>query len=265
MNILPLSAMLVILGLQTACVSAPDRKVGYGGRAWSLAEIFPEGPNRDLAAAAAAGSLRGIDRALKAGADINFRGTHCLTPLWWASWDQNLRGFTYLLERGADPNVVPTESWPLMYLIADAMWPVGFLKAALAHGGNPNLPDRQGATPLHRAMVLGTREHFDALLAAGAFINKEPGSRSYGPMLGAVTARRYEYVLRLLELGADPRERDNMGYDLATRIGMAPFDPNSKQWEWRERVIRFLRKEGIEAHPPSNEGPRTAPLPSDLR
>ena len=82
----------------SGCAYSPTRKVGYGGDKWSLADVFPAGPNRELAAAAASGDLAGIDRALKAGADVNFRGANGFTPLWWSAWDQNLKGFTRLLE-----------------------------------------------------------------------------------------------------------------------------------------------------------------------
>jgi hypothetical protein len=247
------------------CANSPDRMVGYGGEKWSLADIFPEGPNRELAAAAAAGDLSGIDRALKAGANVNFRGAYDLTPLWWAAWDQNLRGFTRLLERGADPNVVPSKNSPLMNNISEAFWPVGFLKAALAHGGDPNMMDRNGRKPLTAAMQQGTREQVDLLLAAGASVNRLPGERGAGPVFAALMARRFDYVLMLLQKGADPNARDLKGGDLAYLIGLFPYDPNSEHYVWRERVIRFLKSKGIEAHPPPNEGKRTKALPADLR
>lgn len=266
--------MLAVAMVLAGCASTPTRQVGYGGETWSLSDISPEGPNRALAAAAAAGNPAGIDRALKAGADVNFRGAGGLTPLWWATWDQNLTGFTELLKRGADPNALPQgdefksrsyQPEAVMLLIAQASWNPKFLKAALAHGGNPNLQDRKGMNTLASAIAQGTREHVDLLLAAGANVNREPGSKYPGPIFDAVMSGRYDYVLQLLELGADPREKNSKGRDLATYIGLFPYNPNGVQYEWRERVIRFLRKEGIEARPPPNEGPRTKPLPPDLR
>ena len=249
----------------TSRAYSPMRQVTYGGEKWSLADIFPEGPNRDLAAAAASGDRRGIDHALKAGATVNFRGTHNLTPLWWASWDQNLGGFKRLLELGADPNVVPEKNRPVMHNIAEALWPVTFLRAALAHRGDPNLADTGGRTALLCALMQGKPEHVDLLLTAGASVNRQPGSTVSGPVFGAAMAGRYDYVFKLLEMGADPREQDRSGRDLAAYIGMFPYNPNSEHYEWRERVIRFLRKQGIEAQPPKNEGTRTKALPRDLR
>jgi ankyrin repeat protein len=202
---------------------------------------------------------------LKAGANVNFRGAYDLTPLWWAAWDQNLRGFTRLLERGADPNVVPSKNSPLMNNISEAFWPIGFLRAALAHGGNPNLADKNGRDPLTAAMQQGTRAHVDLLLAAGANVNQRPGEQSAGPIFSAVMAGRFDYVLMLLERGADPTAKDRTGKDVARLIELFPYDPNSEHYVWRERVIRFLKSKGIEAHPPPNEGKRTKALPADLR
>jgi ankyrin repeat protein len=263
---------LVFTMIHTGCAAySPTRKVGHGGEKWSLADIFPAGPNRDLAAAAAAGDRGGIERAVKAGAQVNFRGTHDLTPLWWASWDQNLAGFTRLLELGADPNIVPTRMEPVMlepvmHQIVQLQTPIGFLRAALRHGGNPDLHDRSGRRVIHPALILGTREHVDTLLAAGINVNRVPedGTGS-GPLHTTVMARHYDYALLFLEKGADPREKSRTGNDLATFIGQFPYNPNGEQYEWRERVIRFLRKQGIEAQPPPNEGKRTKPLPADLR
>ena len=249
----------------TGCAYSPTRKVGYGGDKWSLADVFPAGPSRELAAAAASGDLAGIDRALKAGADVNFRGANGFTPLWWAAWDQNVKGFTRLLERGANPNAVPTENSPVMNNIAEVFWPVEFLKVALAHGGKPDLAAKNGRRPLTAAMQQGTREHVDALLAAGASINALPGERGGGPVFAAMMAGRFDYVLLLLEKGADPAVKDNLGRDLAYYIGMFPYDPNSDHYLWRERVIRFLAGKGIVANAPVKERKRTKPLPADLR
>lgn len=249
-----------------------SRKVGYGGETWSVDEIFPEGPHRDLAVAAAKGDLKGMDRAIKAGADVNYYGKGNLTPLWWTTWDQNLKGFSRLLELGADPNVVlETAAFesrnykpdPVMILISQEFWDIKFLKAALAHGGDPDMG--YGRHPLAAAIQDGTREHVDALLAAGASVNRLLGNRERGPVFAAIFGGRFDYVLLLLERGADPFEKDHSGRDLAQLIGMFPYNADSDQYVWRERVIRFLRTKGIEASPPLNEGKRTKPLPSDLK
>ena len=256
--------LLALVTLDFGCVHSPDQKIGYGGKSWSLTEIFPAGPNRDLAAAAAVGDLSGIDHALSSGADVNFRGANDLTPLWWAAWDQNLAGFTHLLERGADPNVLPSKNSPVMHTVAEMLWPSGFLKAALKHGGNPELRDNEGRRVIYAAIAQGTREHLDVLLAAGANVNRQPDEVNSAPIFLAALARHYDWVLLFLERGADPAVKNRGGQDLAFFIGTFPYDPNSEHYVWRERVIRFLRSKGIEAHPPPNEGKRTKPLPADL-
>jgi uncharacterized protein len=267
-------AVAMMAMTHSGCASSASRKIGYGGETWSLEDIFADGPNRDLAAAAARGNQAGIDRALKAGADVNFRGAGGLTPLWWATWDQNLVGFTRLLERGADPNTLPEgdefksrsyQPEPVMLLIAQAFWNPKFLKVALAHGGNPNLSDQNGRRPLGAAMQQGTREHVDLLLAAGASVNQLPSDKGSAPIFAAVISGRFDYALMLLERGADPTAKARTGKDIAQLIGMFPYDPNSDHYVWRERVIRFLRSKGIEASPPPSERKRTKALPPDLR
>lgn len=254
--------MVIFVVIGAGCAYSPTRQVGYGGEKWSVADIFPAGLHRELAAAAAGGDLPGIDRALKAGAEINYQGANGFTPLWWAAWDKNLRGFSHLLERGADPNIVPAQGRPVMNMIAEEIWPTAFLKAALAHGGNPNLAAKNGRHVLSVAMQQGTREHMDLLLAAGASVNQLPGESEGGPIFAAVMGGRFDYVLLLLEKGADPAAKDGRGRDLAGYIGMFPYAPNSQPYIWRERVIRFLQSKGIEARPPLNEGTPRTPLPS---
>ena len=111
----------------------------------SVETMFPDPQVRALAVAAGDGDIEEIDRLVQQGVDVNARGKQSATPLFWALRTWNLNGFTRLLELGADPNLsfqpdgeIPSSEATVMHL---AMRPpiTAFLKAALRHGGNPNL------------------------------------------------------------------------------------------------------------------------------
>ena len=129
-------------------------------------------------------------------------------------WDAALQ----LLEEGADPN----EDLPLGRLVDRAVddgrddW----VELFASHGGDFELPDRQGMTLLHRAAAAGDNgERVRRVISLGVSISpKTP--KGWTPLHFA-TANGYERVADvLLEAGADPRATTHAGLtarDLAER------------------------------------------------
>ena len=82
----------------------------------------------------------------------------------------------------------------------------------LRAGAAPDLPDRDGTTPLYRASVQGRADTVRVLLAAGADPNRESGTGDEGLPLCAAACWGHEAAVRaLLAGGADPALRQDGG------------------------------------------------------
>jgi len=210
----------------------------------SLETMFPDSEVRALAAAAGKGKIEEINKLVEQGVDVNARGARNATPLFWAM--RNLDGFTRLLELGADPNVVFDDGGSVMH------WAVkhkndAFLKAALAHGGNPNLVGGMlGETPLFEAMSYGTKRNAPILLDAGANMNAQLKNGNT-PMMTAAALGQFDLVLDLLNRGADYTVKNFNGDDLADRIAFVrrTMDPHNELTDWMNKVIDWLKERGV--------------------
>ncbi len=80
----------------------------------------------------------------------------------------------------------------------------------MQEGGNPNIADNQGATPLIRAVEIGFIEGVEALIEGGA--NVDVANRTgETPLIAAVHTRNIPLMQVLLRAGADPDRTDNAG------------------------------------------------------
>lgn len=221
---------------------------------YNAVEIFGRTPALLLARAAADGDVAEVNRLLASGIDPNTIGEHGITPLWWAAWAESLPGFVALLEHGANPNFLRKDDESLMILVVRLRNP-SFLEQALKHGGDPNFRnDLPEETPIFEAIrPSAATRHRELLLAAGADLNAQDGN-GYTPMISAISARGdYHLVWDFLQRGADFRFKSRGGMSLARAIGICHIDPASDAYQWREKVIEFLRSKGVEAHRPPNE------------
>lgn len=89
---------------------------------------------------------------------------------------------------------------------SDLLW-VRFL---LQRGGDPNIRNKRGATPLQMATALGFTEGVAALIKGGASIDIADQTGET-PLITAVHARNLALVRLMLEKGADPDRNDNSG------------------------------------------------------
>ena len=89
---------------------------------------------------------------------------------------------------------------------SDLLW-VRFL---LQRGGDPNIRNKKGATPLQMATALGFTEGVAALIKGGASIDIADQTGET-PLFTAVHARNVALVRLMLEKGADPDRTDNSG------------------------------------------------------
>ena len=257
----------VLLGF-TGCHAGMEGVTDMRGRA---SEIFAEPKLRALAEAAETGDVRNMARLLKQGVDVNATGKFGATPLWWSIRTLNKTGFAYLLAQGAQPNP-PVETITVMEM-AGGYEDSSFLEAVL-----PYKPDmgrvggKKNHTALETAIIYRRKLNLELLIKAGADLNLDdmgltPMERAAGGFAS------YDYVYLMLQAGADPTlvfpvTSGSRGKNrLTMTIKNCLIDPDSEQYEWRERVIRFLKNRGIEAERPAQdkEGVRTKSLPADLR
>lgn len=255
--------ILTALRLQASCGVAMDMPSNVSNRA---AEGFTDPKALALAEAAARGDVRALERLVKDGADVNYAGRLGITPAWWAIRNRNKKGFEWLLAHGANPNPV-VQSIAIMEMAA-GYEDSEFLEIALRYKPNLNLVSRAtGNSALDSAVAYSRKHNLELLVKAGADLNQTSG---VSPVVTAARLSRYDYALLMLQAGADtakiiPDGPNGGQNELAYTISHGLINPDTDAFEWRERVIRFLRKQGIEAHPPPNERQRSKPLPPDLR
>ncbi|MDE0661508.1 MAG: hypothetical protein OXI79_17875 [Gammaproteobacteria bacterium] len=166
----------------------------------SLARMFPDEEARVLASAAGRGRIGRIDELVAAGVDVNARGRSDGTALWWALRKRNLKGFTRLLEHGADPNQLMAgpyyDTTTVMHKAAEHGNPA-FLASALKHGGDPNV--RAGSSDWTPLFVAHEVTALRMLLDTGADVKVKS---SYGLTAARLNSNRPALLYELLVRGA---------------------------------------------------------------
>jgi ankyrin repeat protein len=205
---LPLSACgFTPLGAQTRAMArlmAMDAEDYFRGKAQIA-----------LVEAAGDGDIEDMREALANGADVNRVGRNGVTPLFWAAGvEQNLEGFRFLLDHGADPNTAtrlqddpePTPVIEITYYVEDS----GYMKALLDHGADPNtVVGGANGTLLFMPLADRRLEHIKLLVEHGADVNHR-AKFNETPLRQAVLGDEYKTALFLLRAGADPTIKNSV-------------------------------------------------------
>jgi hypothetical protein len=238
---------LSLLGLTTGCHRGGGT-IRNGALKYNATEIFGDGTvELKLAEAAGRGDKKEIKHLVATGAKVNFVGKHEITPLFWAAWAGNFKGFEMLLGEGADPNAQRAEGYPIMHLVAQTS-DIRFLECALKHGGDPNLIDKSTKKPpLFFVVMMGAIPQIEMLLNAGANVNAQTLDGSTLPIYAMSSPPKYKLVYLLLQRGADPH------LQTINHSGLADFIERSSRTEttmwndsWRVKVIDCLKTNGIQ-------------------
>ena len=210
-------------------------------------EFFKPRDQLALVSAAAAGRTADMEASVKHGAKVNFQGVGGMTALIWALGHESKEGVSWLLEHGADPNLVYApdgNSSVTIAAMADDPW---YLEQILAHGGNANYQNPiNKRTPLMNAVVPVKPDNAKALLAAGAD-PKPTDSRGAPALFNAAANQRYEMVYYMLLAGADPTfSIGNKNHVLASVLRDSRAQPGSPQYEWLIKVKDWLKTRGLD-------------------
>ena len=180
------------------------------------------------------GKIRGL---LDAGADPRFvigsdAGPWELLgpPLCVPASRGDLEAVKLLLSRGADINGRGVENTTPLVCAANCEH-LEIVRHLLAHGADPNMVDRDGNSPLTKALGRLRQEEdptvinqiADVLISGGANINAHNDGGA-SPLLLATMARDWELAKKLIELGADVNAADGDGQTALLAAQSEPFD-----------------------------------------
>ncbi len=154
-------------------------------------------------------------------ADINERDALGNTPLFNAIKKPRDEIFSYLLEKGADPNsdgtAKNTKNQSVLY-VAVLREKTDFIKKLLEKGADPNRPDSDGSLPISD-LILAYRpdmEAFRMLMTKMTEVNKQEADGSTLLIFAIKNTRlsadiRREMIKSLLDKGADKNLKDKSG------------------------------------------------------
>jgi hypothetical protein len=185
---------------------------------WKAEDYFTDPQVIALCRAIEANDVVEMDRLVKAGADVNAQGKDKMTPLLWAFPDNHLPRFKWLLEHGANPNVVVEGEFnsrksisrgdSVTLMACKSSFP-GYFEAVFDNGGDPNIrhtgPLGFSQTPLFAVITRGSGDKaakVRRLIDLGADMNDRVSGGT--PVMQAVTwGGQFDIALIMLEAGAD--------------------------------------------------------------
>lgn len=211
----------------------------------SASEIFSDPRIVELLDAAMKGDSRRVAGLVASGADLSTRGDKDVTLLQWAMLNKSPKGFTALLNAGADPAQPGVDGDGAIHFAAMANDPE-YLRLLLARRSNPDAPNAlTGRTPLMSALMGGRDLQFDMLLSAGA----SPGLADHmgnTPLHVAAQVSASGAVLKLLDAGSPPSALNRQGKTFQTYFFMTPDRLlNAEARDARRKVTDWLAQRGL--------------------
>jgi len=252
---------LIIILLLAACAATNEQRAMKELKQMRAADFFSDSAQRALAQAVERGNTEKAMAALHQGADVNAIGKDGMTPLFWALAKQNIHGFRFLLEQGANPNIVVDLPRNFQDRQAGAMEMAAqleessYLRALLAHGGDPNtiVNSSWNMPVLYRAIMSRRPDNVLLLLEFGADIDYRDNAGKT-PLIQATTARMFEIALLLLKEGADPTIKNRWGNgpaDLVMQYGNRGVDRRTNDLAAFDEFVKELKTLGLlEEEPP---------------
>lgn len=201
-------------------------------------DIFETHRAREAAAAAERGDVVTLENLKNQGADFDEPTSKNVTLLMYSVAKNDATAVRTLLAAGANPNVV-TKIGTSAMLVAMTQRDPKLITMLLERGGDPNLVNEKGEPLVHQAISLGAFQHLDVLFRAGVPIDVN-NAMGQTPALRLAYLNQYEDVFRLLDLGANPDAKDQVGATIRKLAAQPVPNPNSPLEAWRKQVAKRL-------------------------
>ncbi|ASJ40915.1 ankyrin repeat domain-containing protein [Vibrio vulnificus] len=206
---------------------------------------------------------------LAQGVELNVRGEEGITPLLWLIMQKDLSAVELALQLGADPNFPamieinrtgPKPAQPLAIIAGDG--DNKLFRLLLNYGASPNSRDDSTGHPaLFRCIGHDNWQQFTWLLEKGVDINATDNSND-NAALYASTLLKYDFVVKLLELGIDYNRPNSIGITLAhaveTNFANNRKNPGFRLSEDMHKAKAMLEERGVVFPPPTPQEVREA-------
>lgn len=220
------------------------------GKSMQASEFFKP-PMVQLLSAIQKGNESQARTLLADGLDLNIQGEEGITPLLWLIMEKDKPATQLALRLGASPNYVAGMGASAVYITAGASSP-DWLEMMLNAGGDPDACDSNKVPALFAAIGEDRWDTIRLLVDRGANINLKdgPGRNS---ALYAAYLNKYDIVYWLLGKGADYRQYDAVGSDLAWSVedSLSLMDTKSGRYPWAIKVKQWLVDHDVAFPPPS--------------
>jgi ankyrin repeat protein len=177
----------------------------------SAVSLLASSTNASLADAAEQRNHAALRELIGQGVAVNAEQIDGMTALHWASYYNDLKMASVLLDAGASANVANRYGFtPLSLACTNGNGPM--IEALLDAGADPNATLIGGETALMTASRSGSAEAVRALLARGAEVDRQVHGRGQTALMWVAAAGHSEVTNALLEAGADRDARLPSGF-----------------------------------------------------
>jgi hypothetical protein len=190
-----------------------------------------------------------IEDALKAGANVNARGIHNITPLMMAVDRLKKNAVAELIARGANPNLKADDGAGAVSLAVENYRDApDIMFAVFKGGGDPNTRRPDNDPVIIRFLNDRNCEYLRHMKALGADLDIT--TRGDDPLItDASTARDWDMVWCLIELGAKYDHEKTSRRPLSRSLAAKTPSPDSPIYPYKKKVWQFLKDHGVDVKP----------------
>ena len=183
---------------------------------------------------------------------ISSYGTFFYPPIYWAAFRHNTEIGIFLLEKGANPNVIDDLKRTLTMFAAETK-DVTLLRDLIQNGAPVNAKDKDGRSPLHYAISFYNFEAIKVLVKNGCDINTQDNDGDTVLSIAAYFGLS-QIVEYLLVNKADPDIRDTKGNTALMKAVFNQKHPFPFTKYSYEEVLKLLLKYNTKVNARNNDG-----------
>lgn len=201
-------------------------------------EVFSDPSIRRAAEAAERGDIPAIGALAAQGADLDAVDPSGVNLLMYEIIAKNEVAVRALLAAGANPNTLTKLGHSPMLAAVTSPDP-RFIAILLGHGGDPKLKNHREEPLAHQAISFGQWQNLGALFDKGTPVDTR-NKMSATPALRLAYLNQFEEIYKLLDRGADPDAKDDVGMNVRI-LSEKPLPAADSPLEaWRKRVAERL-------------------------